>query len=209
MNRITVIQRGLAVCSLVGVLLGARFPAWAADVPPMARTEVATEAPAFVLTDQDGRRFDLADLRGKAVLVAFIYTSCPDVCPLIYGAVTSVQQRVKTEGRDDLVCVFVTTDPEVDTPDVLKAFATRRGADPASVTLLTGSPEELQAVWRGFGVRVTRRARGLVDHTPLTVLIDGRGVVRYRYLGGALQTETVLADSRKILKEAAASKKCH
>ncbi len=199
----------LAVSFVAVVVLGVPLPGRAGDVPPMARTEVATEAPGFVLTDQDGRRFGLHDLEGKPALVAFIYTSCPDVCPLIVGSVTAVQQRVKAAGAGDLACVFVTTDPEVDRPEVLKAYLARRGAILSSTTFLTGSPEELQAVWRGFGVRVTRRARGLVDHTPLTVLIDGRGVIRYRYLGGVLETETVLADSRKILMEAAASKKCH
>lgn len=194
---------------LAGSVLGVRLPAWGEGVPPMVRMEAVSEAPAFVLTNQDGRRFRLQDLTGKAVLMAFIYTSCPDVCPLIYGAVTSVRQRVKAEDRNGLVCVFVTTDPEVDTPEVLNAYAARRGADPSSVIFLTGSPEELQAVWEGFGVRVTRRARGLVDHTPLTVLIDRRGVIRYRYLGGVLETDTIAADSRKILKEEVGAKKCH
>lgn len=201
MSRSTMIHRGLVVGLLVGILLGARSPAAAGDLPPMARVEVATEAPACVLTDQDGRRFVLKDLTGKAVLMAFVYTSCPDVCPLIVGAVTTVQQQVKAGGRDDLVVVFVTTDPEVDTPEVLKAYATRRGADLSSAAFLTGSPEELRAVWEGFGVKVTRLARGLVNHTPLTVLIDRRGVVRYRYLGGVLETPTVVADSRNVLKE--------
>lgn len=186
---------------LTGMVLGASLPAWPAEPSRMARMEVAKGAPASVLTDQDDRRFALHDVRGKAVLMSFIYTSCPDVCPLIFRAVTAVQKQVKAGGRDDLVCAFVTTDPELDVPKVLKAYATRQGADLSSTTFLTGSSEELQAVWQGFGVTVRRRARGLVDHTPLTVLIDKRGVVRYRYLGGALDTKIILDDSWKILGE--------
>lgn len=209
MSRSIVILGGLAVSFLAAVVLGVPPPVGAGDVPPMARVEVATRAPDFVLTDQDGRRFSLRHLEGKAALVAFIYTSCPDVCPLIYGVVTSVQQRAKAAGAGELMCVFVSTDPEVDRPEVLKAYLARRGADRSAVVFLTGNPEELRAVWRDFGIKVTRRARGLVDHTPLTVLVDGSGVIRYRYLGGVLESETVLADARAVLKEKAASKKCH
>ena len=166
----------------------------------MLRTQVAVEAPDFVLTDQDGRRFALRDLRGKAVLVSFIYTSCPDVCPVMFHAVTEVQQRVQAERHGDVVSVFVTTDPEIDSPQVLKAFAQRRSADFSATYLLTGSPDALRALWSAFDVKVTRRSRGLVDHTPLTVLIDTRGMARYRYLGGFPDTKIIAADVRNMLK---------
>lgn len=201
------VHTGLVLSILSGVVLGAAphhgSPAQhATPAPPsrMARTQVATEAPEFVLTDQGGRRVALRDLRGKAVLVSFIYTSCPDVCPVMFNVVTDVQQRVQAEGRGDVVSVFVSTDPEVDSPQVLKTFAQRRGADLSSTTLLTGSAEELQAVWSAFGVKVKRRARGLVDHSPLTVLIDARGIMRYRYLSGFPDADIVAADVRNVLK---------
>lgn len=167
---------------------------------PMARTPVAIEAPDGVLTDQDGRRFAFRDLRGKAVLVSFIYTSCPDVCPVMYHVVTEVQKRVQAEGRGDVVSVFVTTDPEIDTPQVLKAFALRRSADLSATYLLTGKPEELQALWSAFGAKIKRRARGLVDHSPLTVLIDASGLMRYRYLSGFPDAEIIAADVLSVLK---------
>ncbi|OGL15183.1 MAG: hypothetical protein A3K12_08445 [Candidatus Rokubacteria bacterium RIFCSPLOWO2_12_FULL_71_19] len=194
------IRAGIVAGALGGLIAGATPPAWPGEAARMARERVVTEAPECVLTDQDGRRVSLRDLRGKAVLVAFVYTSCPDVCPLMFGAVTAVQRRVQAEGRGDVVSVFVTTDPEVDTPDVLRAFAVRRGADLSSTILLTGSPAELRAAWDGFGAKVTRLARGLVDHSPLTVLIDARGIIRYRYLGGVLDTDTIAADVRNLLK---------
>lgn len=209
MRRSAPIRVGLALGVLGGSVLGAGVPGSPAQPARMVRVPVATEAPVCVLTDQDGRRLALRDLMGKAVLVAFVYTSCPDVCPLMFGAVTAVQRRVQAEGRGDVVSVFVTTDPEVDTPEVLRAFATRRGADLPSTVLLTGSAGELRAVWEGFGVKVTRMARGLVDHSPLTVLIDARGVIRYRYLGGILDTDTIAADVRTILTNTATTRGAH
>ena len=200
---------GLVLAFLSGAVLGAGphgSPGQHASVAPpvrMLRTQVATKTPDSVLTDQDGRRFALRDLRGKAVLVSFVYTSCPDVCPVMFHVVTEVQKRVQAEGHGDVASVFVTTDPEIDSPEVLKTFAVRRSVDFSATTLLTGKPDELQAVWSAFGVKVKRLGRGLVDHSPLTVLIDTRGVMRYRYLGGFPQAEIVAADVRKVLKNRA------
>lgn len=207
MTRSCLIHGGLVVGVLATATLGAGLPARAGHDSPMARTDVAIEAPSCALIDQDGRPFVLRNLRGKAVLLTFVYTSCPDVCPLIVRAVSVVQQRVNEHGPGDLMAVFVTTDPEVDTPDVLKAYATRRGVDLSSAVFLTGSPEQLRAVWHAFGVKVTRLARGLVNHTPLTVLIDARGVIRHRYLGGILEPETLAADGRKAVSGEAATQR--
>jgi protein SCO1/2 len=99
--------------------------------------------------------------------------------------------------------VFVTVDPEIDTPDVLKAYAVRRGADLTTTIFLTGGEAELRPVWEGFGVKVKRLGRGLVDHPPVTFLVDAKGIVRYRYFGGVLDTGAVVADVRQVLRSAA------
>lgn len=200
------VYAGLGWCILSGTALGAdphgNSAHHAAPAPTrMARTQVAAAAPDNILTDQNGRRFAFRDLRGKAVLVAFVYTSCPDVCPVMFQVVTEVQKRVQAEGRGDVFAVFVTTDPEIDSPQVLKAFALRRSADLSSTSLLTGSPDELRAVWSAFGVKVKRLDRGLVDHSPLTALIDPRGMIRYRYLSGFPEADIIAADVRNVLKK--------
>ncbi len=211
MTRWALVPIGVVLSVLSGVVLGegphgssGQHHATPAPSSRMARTQVATEATDLVLTDQDGRRFALRDLRGKAVLMSFIYTSCPDVCPVMFNVVTEVQRRVQAERRGDVVSIFVTTDPEVDSPQVMKTFALRRGADLATTTMLTGNPDEVRAAWSAFGVKVNRRARGLVDHSPLTVLIDPRGIIRYRYLSGFPDADIVAADVRNVLKSRAA-----
>jgi protein SCO1/2 len=185
-------------------MLGAALPqgtAWAQ--PSMARTQVGTAAPEGVLVDQDGRRFSLKELRGNAVLVAFIYTSCHHVCPLIFESVSAVQKRALSQGLRDVRSVFVTVDPEIDAPDVLKTYASRHSADLSITVFLTGSEQELRAVWDGFGIKIKRLGRGLVDHPPLTFLVDARGTVRYRYYGGILDTAAVVADLRDVLRATA------
>ena len=168
-----------------------------------ARLAVATAVPDVTLSDQDGHRFALKELRGKAVLVAFIYTSCHHVCPLTFESVGAVQKRAVSEGVRDVRSVFITVDPEIDTPEVLRAYAGRRGADLATTLFLTGSEAELRAAWDGFGIKVKRLGRGLVDHPPLTFLVDARGVVRYRYVGAVLDSDAVVADLRNLLQTTA------
>lgn len=195
------IRAVLAFGMLGAALLGST--GWTAQPAKMARAQVGTAAPDAVLIDQEGRRFALKDLRGKAAVVAFVYTSCHHVCPLMFESVGAVQGRVRAEGLRDVVAVFVTIDPEIDTPEVLKAFASRRGADLAATVFLTGSEKALRDVWDGFGVKVKRLGRGLVDHPPLTFLVDAHGIVRYRYLGATLDTEAVAADVRNVLRPTA------
>lgn len=190
-----------ALALLAGVLPASS--AWAQHSAPMARTQVAITAPDTVLVDQEGRRFALRELRGKAMLIAFIYTSCHHVCPLIFDSVSAVQKRAREEGLRDLSAVFVTVDPEIDTPAILKTYALRRGADLSTTVFLTGGSGDLQTVWDAFGLKIKRLGRGLVDHPPLTFLADANGVVRYRYFGGVLDSETVVADLRSILRTAA------
>ena len=168
----------------------------------MARTQLTTATPETSLVDQEGRRFAFKELRGKAVLVAFIYTSCHHVCPLIFDSVSAVQARARAEGLRDLAAVFVTVDPEIDTPEILKRYALRRGADLSTNVFLTGRSEDLQTVWDAFGLKIKRIGRGLVDHPPLTFLSDARGIVRYRYAGAILDSEAVLADLRGIQRTA-------
>lgn len=200
------LRHAMALAWLFALLAAAVLPGAAlaqhAHAPPMARSQLANATPDTVLVDQEGRRFAFGELRGKAVLFAFIYTSCHHVCPLILESVSAVQARARTEGLRELRAVFVTVDPEIDTPAILKIYAERRGADLATTVFLTGRSEELQAVWDAFGLKITRLGRGLFDHPPLTFLADAQGTVRYRYLGGVLDSEAVLADLRELVRSA-------
>jgi protein SCO1/2 len=184
--------------------LGISESSQAHDTPgrPTLRQQVMVPAPDFRLTNQEGRPVRLADLRGKPVLLTFIYTTCPDVCPLITADMVRIQRLVKARGGPEAIFLSITTDPEVDRPDVLKAYAERHGVDLATWALLTGTTAELQPVWNAYSVKVTRRARGLVDHTGVSILIDRLGRIRYRYRGWSLDTPTVVADLERLNAEA-------
>ena len=146
-------------------------------------TAVNVKAPDFVLTDQENRRFDSTKLRGKVVVLNFIFTTCTDVCPLFTANLAQLQRKLNGRFGDDIFLVSITTDPEVDSAKHLNAYGQRHGADFKNWAFLTGSEAQLKAVWDSFGVTVIKKGRGLVQHTSLTTVIDRQGTRRSNYLG--------------------------
>jgi protein SCO1/2 len=160
-----------------------------------------TRAPSFVLTDQDGKRFDSRALRGKIVVVDFIYTTCPGVCPLFTANFAELQRRLKPEQKRSVFLVSITTDPEIDSPKVLRSYGKRYGADFNNWAFLTGTEAQLKEVWKGFGIRVIRRARGLVQHDSVITLIDRQGIRRFNHLGEKVQLKDVEREVALLLAE--------
>jgi len=186
----------LLVCSVatVGLAQQTAHPPKAAQ-----RREVRIPIRDFSLTDQNGREFKFQSVKNKAILVAFAYTTCPDVCPLVTAAMRQVQQELSAPERAAVYLITVTTDPEVDEPKVLASYAKRYGIDPSNWSLLTGKEHSLGEVWKNFGVKVHRKARGLIDHTPLTAVVDSARTMRIAYLGTAPDPKLVLKDIRAVL----------
>ena len=118
----------LFVVSLVGGCKNA-----AAEIPQYGDTG------SFALTDQNGAALGSAELRGKVWIGAFMFTRCPTVCPLITARMKGIQDQAKARGID-VRLVSISVDPENDTPQVLRAYADKHGAAPASWSFLTGDP---------------------------------------------------------------------
>ena len=148
-----------------------------------AISAVNVKAPDFVLVNQDNQRFDSAQLRGKVVVMNFIFTTCTDVCPLFTANLAALQRKLNARYADELFFISLTTDPEVDSAKHLKSYAERHKADFKNWAFLTGSEPQLKEVWSGFGVQVIKKGRGLVQHTSLTTVIDRQGIRRTNYLG--------------------------
>lgn len=103
-------------------------------------------APDFTLQDDNGGTVGLNDLRGKMVVLNFIYARCPDVCPLQTGRIALLQRMLKTKAlRSEVRFVSVTADPVHDTPDVMKAYGEQHGLDPATWLFLTSGPNRPDA----------------------------------------------------------------
>ena len=110
------------------------------------------------------------------------------------------QESLSDAERRATYFVTITTDPEIDTPPVMAAYAKRYGADATHWAFLTGDEPALTAVWKNFGVGVHRKARGLIDHTALTALVDPSGTIRIAYIGAPPDAKTIRQDLRKLLQ---------
>jgi protein SCO1 len=186
----------LVGAALLGVCTPARVhpeqaDAWLSRIGP---------APDFALTLQDGARIGLADLRGKVVVVTFIYASCADTCPLLTAKLVGIQRQLGTDGAR-VRFVAITVDPKKDTPAALRRYAEGHGAKAPGWIFLTGTEEEIGEVARRYGIYVKKRPGGDVDHTFLTSLIDGEGVLRVQYQGVRFSPGEFLRDLRSLLIE--------
>jgi len=153
---------------------------------------VRDPAPAFELTDQNGAKLALADLRGKLVLLDFIFTSCPGPCPMLTSAHVTLQRMLPPALRARTRFVSISLDPVRDTPMALRAYGLARGADLAGWSFLTGDPEAVALVLKGYGVGSMRRPDGEIDHLVATFLIDAEGRIAQRFIGLEHEPEALL-----------------
>ena len=135
-------------------------------------------APDFSLTNQAGVEMKLEDMKGKPVFITFIYTSCPDVCPIILKDLDKIADTLWWWRRRKLQHLAITVDPEVDTPAVLKQHAKDLDLDMSKVNLLTGKPETIKRVLNNYGVATFKdKETGDVGHPLFGYLVDEEGIV--------------------------------
>ena len=192
----------LLLALATGLLGGCDRLSPSANKEPFKAVDItgAEYARELSLTDPDGKRRTLDDFKGKVTLVFFGYTQCPDVCPTTLAELAQIKKSLGPDG-DRVQGVFVTVDPDRDTPEVLKAYV--GNFDPSFVAL-RGSAEQTKAVAREFKVfymKVPGKTEGsyTMDHTAGSYIIDGEGrlrlFVRYGTPAGA-----VAADLQQLLK---------
>lgn len=158
-------------------------------------------APPIQLTQARAVKFNLEDQRGKVVILFFGYTSCPDVCPTTMSDMKRVGALLGEDAAQTQV-VFVTVDPERDTPEKLDSYLSLFDA---SFIGLTGSESELEKVWSDYGVfreidSTTQTAASyLVSHTSRLYVIDQEGRLVLTYSYGTLP-EDIAEDIEFLLK---------
>ena len=151
------------------------------------------------LTDTDGKQRSLGDWRGKVVVVFFGYTQCPDVCPTTMAELAQIRTQLGADG-DRLETVFVTIDPERDTPEVLKAYVANFGPN---VVALRGDAEQTAAAAKEFKVfyaKVPGKTAGsyTMDHSAASFVFDPAGRVRLFVPYGA-DTKLLTGDVKQLL----------
>lgn len=174
-----IVAAALLLAAVAGMWLGQLYN------PAATRPDVmGADRPAvreFSLLNADKERVTLATYRGKWVLMFFGFTTCPEACPMAMQLVTTTLQDMGDAGKD-VQPVFVTIDPERDTPDALKAYLAHF-AD--NIEGLSGTAEETAAIAAAYGVFYTKRDIAgdyTMDHSTALYLVapDGRFVRPFR-----------------------------
>jgi protein SCO1/2 len=154
------------------------------DSPRLSNAAAEQElAPPFRLIDQDSNAMSLEELRGKVVLLDFIYTSCPGPCPILTGLHVSVQRQLDPALRARVHFVSISLDPVRDTPTALREYARKRGAELSGWSFLTGPSDQIDAVIRSYGVGSARQPDGTIAHLVVSFVIDGEGRIVQRSIG--------------------------
>ena len=150
---------------------------------------VDSEAPSFSLQDADGRSVSLTDFKGKIVVLHFIYTNCPDFCPLHAEKIAEIQKMVNITPMKDMVeFMSITTDPKRDFGQVLKDFGNNHALDPVNWVFLTAAPsaaeDSTRELAKSYGVEFKLVPNGDQMHGVVTSVIreDGQLVARFHSL---------------------------
>jgi len=199
------------VFAVLFLSLGAVPPLFAAGAPPEPAVSanpnlsVIARAPDFALRDTKGSTVRLSDYRGHVVLLAFVFTTCPGVCPLISRQMSALQAGLKDAGLfgRQANLVSVTVDPETDTAKVLAEYAQKFGADPAGWRFLRESPAKIQPVLKAYDEWTKLLPKGELDHPARVYLIDQQGNIREIYSLAFFNEKQALIDVRTLLGEAA------
>jgi protein SCO1/2 len=193
--------RGVAIVSLVlaAVVCAGVGPAAADTKPAFAGSELPDQPRAtdFTLRDQRGRTVSLASQRGHFVLLTFLYTHCPDVCPLIATHLSDALERLPAARRSTVV-LAVSTDPRRDTPAAARAFVRSHGLVP-QFHFLVGSERALERIWNAYHVAVLP-GKDVVGHSAFVLLIDRSGRERVVY-DSRVRTRDVQHDLSLLLRK--------
>lgn len=149
---------------------------------------VDVEAPGFTLQDADGRRVSLSDFRGNVVVLNFVYTNCPDVCPLHAERIAELQGMInQTPMKAVVEFITITTDPKHDTGAVLRGYGQAHGLDPVNWIFLTAAPDQpedsTRKIAESYGPKFTESGEGMQMHGVVTHVIDQDGRLRARFHG--------------------------
>jgi protein SCO1 len=188
----------VAVLALGAVVLAAGGRDAAGPVSGASEFEGAVmpeglRAPDFSLRDQDGDRVSMRELRGRPVIVTFLYTTCEDACP---AQAQIVRGALDLLGHD-LPALAIAVDPPRDTPERARAFLAEQRAL-GRLDFVLGSKAQLRPLWRGYAIRPQSVTQ---EHQARFTLVDGRGYQRVGYPGAEATPERLAHDLRLLERD--------
>jgi protein SCO1/2 len=155
--------------------------------------------PAVELVDQYGSARSLASLKGKPVLIDFIYANCATACPLLTAKFAAIAKLIRPELGARMTMVSITVDPEHDTPETLLTYAKTHDASYRGWFFLDGKPELIDRVLQIYRLRRERAADGSIAHVTTAFLLGGDGRQLRQYDALAVAPATVAGDIDRAL----------
>jgi len=147
------VRRVLVVLVTASIILAGCLGDGESDVFYGEDIDPSVPADDFVLVDENGDYYSLYQLQGKVIVIAFLFTRCPDICPIVSANLDFVSEELGEKFDSEVAILSITVDPWADNSSVLSAYAEQRGLDwPHLTTSDPSDLSELEEVWRNFGV---------------------------------------------------------
>ncbi len=163
---------------------------------------------SYTLINQDSTEVIFPEnILGHITAMGFIYTNCPDICPMTTHNMYLTEKKLREEGIKDVKFVALSFDPDRDSPEVLKKFADIRELDFNSWTLLTGEKTTVNELMKRFDVKAIKTDENIDEegnpeysmmHTDRISLIDKNGILRKNYKGSTLNIEELIKDIKTL-----------
>ena len=212
MRRLVAFASALALCAAASAhekgvtpapdkIIRGQAPAGAQSaISAHPRLNVIAPAPDFALRDPGGALVRLSDLRGQVVVIAFIYTSCTTVCPILGQQMATVQKQALRDKRlrGRVTLLSITVDPSRDSAAKLASYASALGANPTAWKFLRDSPEAMTPVLAAYREWTRAMPDGDLDHPARVYLIDADGRVREIYSLAFFDPRQALIDIRSL-----------
>jgi len=157
---------------------------------------------------QDSVTIDFPEFaQGKNVVIGFIFTNCPDICPLTTNNMRIIQEKVKADGISNLEFIALSFDPDTDTPSVLSDYIRIRNLDTSNWTFLTGNKSEIKSLLQQMEVFAMPSDSSITSegkkyyyyiHTDRITLLDSNGRIRKNYSGSTINIDEILNDIKSL-----------
>lgn len=179
-----------------GVALAACAPT---PAPSLKGTDLAkTPAPDFQLTDASDKPFRLSEQKGRVVVLTFLYTNCPDECPLIAERIRETNEKLGKDAND-VRFVAVSLDPERDTSAAIQQFLKAHRVE-GVLTYLKGTREQLAPIWKAYFLSVLPGSSpSLLTHQSRVIVIDKQGAQRSNFRADNAEVDALLNDIKLML----------
>ena len=167
--------------------------------------DISNKDYALINTDSTVVHFP-GDFIGKTVVLGFIYTHCPDICPMTTHNISLVKKELDKQGADDVTYVDISFDPDRDSPDVLKSYADVRGINTKEFHFLTGKKSVIDSLLKQCNIYALPGDTTVVDgdtsyffiHTDRISVMDPEGKIRAEYKGSTANREELIKDINRI-----------